>query len=73
VPSGGALGPVQLHDSFVVGVEESGQPSAVAAGAFNRPDAFARLLLGQCQQLAGATGISWAVAEHARPSTHLSD
>jgi hypothetical protein len=54
VAAGGSLGPVQLHHLLSVGGQEPGQAGAVAAGAFDRPDALARLLIGQCQQLAVA-------------------
>jgi hypothetical protein len=54
VAAGGSLGPVQLHYLLGVGLQEPGQASTVAAGAFDRPHALARLLVGQCQQLAVA-------------------
>jgi hypothetical protein len=54
VAAGGSLGPVQLHHLLGMSGQEPGQAGAVAAGAFNRPDALAWLLLGQCQQLAVA-------------------
>jgi hypothetical protein len=36
VAAGGSLGPVQLHHSFGMGMQEPGQASTVAAGAFDR-------------------------------------
>ena len=66
VAAGGSLGPVQLHHLLGVGMQESGQASTVAAGAFDRPHALARLLVGQCQQLAvaGRGGRHRCLSEH---------
>jgi hypothetical protein len=66
VAAGGPLGPVQLHHLLGMSLQEPGQASAVAAGAFDRPDAMARLLVGQCQQLAvaGRSGRHRCLGEH---------
>jgi hypothetical protein len=50
VAAGGPLGPVQPH-LLGVAMQEPGQASAVAAGAFHRPDPAAWLPAGQLQQL----------------------
>jgi hypothetical protein len=52
--AGGPLGPVQLHHPLGVGMEEPGQPGAVAAGALDRPHPLTMVLVGQLQQLAVA-------------------
>jgi hypothetical protein len=51
VAAGGPLGPVQLHHLLGLALKEPGQASAVAAGAFDRPDPFARLAGRHLQQL----------------------
>jgi hypothetical protein len=66
VAAGGSRGPVQLHHLLGVGMQEPGQAGAIAAGAFNRPDTLARLLLGQGQQLAvaGRSGRRRCLGDH---------
>jgi len=54
VASGGPLGPVQFHHLLGVGLQQAVQAGAVAAGALDRPDALAWLLVGQLQQLSVA-------------------
>jgi hypothetical protein len=62
VAAGSPLGPIQLDHLLVIGVQEPGQASAVAASALNRPHALAWLLVGQCQQLAVAGRVADTVA-----------
>jgi hypothetical protein len=54
VAAGSSLGSVQLDHLLGLSLQEPGQASTVAASAFDRPDPLARLLVGQCQQLAVA-------------------
>jgi hypothetical protein len=54
VAAGGTLGPVQLHDPLGLTMEEPGQPSAVPAGALDRPHPLTMVLVDQLQQPAVA-------------------
>ena len=54
--AGGPLGPVQLHYLLGMSSQEPGQPSAIAAGALNRPHPLAWPLTRQLQQLLVASG-----------------
>ena len=45
------LGPIQLHNLFLVGMQEPGQPGAVAASALDRPHPLPRVLVGELQEL----------------------
>jgi hypothetical protein len=49
VAAGGPLGPVQLHHLLGVGLQEPGQPGAVAAGALDRPHPPTVLAVGEPQ------------------------
>jgi hypothetical protein len=66
VTAGCSLGPVQLHHLLGRGVQEPGQPGAVASGALDRPDPLAWLLGGQGQQLlvAGRRGRHRRLVDH---------
>jgi hypothetical protein len=46
----GALGAVQLHHHLAAGGEQAGQPGAMPAGAFHRPDPQRRVLTGEVHQ-----------------------
>jgi hypothetical protein len=54
--AGSPLGPVQLHNLFLVGMKEPGQAGTVAAGAFDRPHPLTVVLIGQLQELPVAVG-----------------
>ena len=47
--AGSPLGPVQLHNVFLVGLQEPGQAGAVAAGALDRPHPLAVVLVGELE------------------------
>ena len=59
------LGPADLDHPLTTGLQEGGQPAAVAAGALHRPEApTGHLRLGELEQLTVAGPIS----RHGRPS-----
>ena len=47
--AGSPRGPIQLHNLFLVGSQEPGQPGAVAAGALDRPHPLAVVLVGELE------------------------
>ena len=57
--AGSPLGPVQLHNLFLVGMKEPGQASAIAAGAFDRPHPLAVVLVGELGELPVAGWGGW--------------